>query len=132
MAKGAPKIVRDVMHRGVVTVDLDTTIRDVVKTMVDNRVHTVVVVDEGAQACGVITKVDVLKHYGKDPDKLTSEEIMTPKIISVSAEALVSEAVGMMQVRKVHQLIIVKDEAAQRRRPIGIISVSDVVGDMVK
>ena len=132
MAKGDPKIVRDVMHRGVVTVDLDTSVPDVVKTMVDNRVHTVVVVDEGAQACGVITKVDVLKHYGKDLDKLTSEDIMTPKIISISAEALVSEAVGMMQVKKVHQLIIVKDEAAQRRRPIGIISVSDVVGDMVK
>lgn len=132
MAKGAPKIVRDVMHRGVVTVDLDTSVPDVVKTMVDNRVHTVVVVDEGAQACGVITKVDVLKFYGKDLEKLAAEDIMTPRIISISAEALVSEAVGMMQVRKVHQLIIVKDEAAQRRRPIGIISVSDVVGDVVK
>ena len=132
MAKGAPKIVRDVMHRGVVTVDLDTSVPDVVKTMVDNSVHTVVVVDEGAQACGVITKVDVLKFYGKDLEKLTAEDIMTPKIISISAEALVSEAVGMMQVKKVHQLIIVKDEAAQRRRPIGIISVSDVVGDVVK
>jgi len=132
MAKGAPKIVRDVMHRGVVTVDLDTSVPDVVKTMVDNRVHTVVVVDEGAQACGVITKVDVLKHYGKDLERLTAEDIMTPRIISISAEALVSEAVGMMQVRKVHQLIIVKDEAAQRRRPIGIISVSDVVEDVVK
>jgi len=132
MAKGAPKIVRDVMHRGVVTVDLDTSVPDVVKTMVDNRVHTVVVVDEGAQACGVITKVDVLKFYGKDLERLTAEDIMTPRIISISAEALVSEAVGMMQVRKVHQLIIVKDEAAQRRRPIGIISVSDVVEDVVK
>ena len=121
------RLVREVMTRGVITVPLGSRLTDVVQTLCRHKVHALVVVDERGEACGVITKVDVLRHLAKDLSTTPVEEVMTPRLITISPEAGLTEAVSLMLVKRVHQLVITKDEAAQRRRPIGMLSVSDVV-----
>ena len=121
------RLVREVMTRGVVTVPLGCPLTEVVQMMCRHKVHALVVVDERGEACGVITKVDVLRHLSKDLAATPVEEVMTPRLITISPEARLSEAVSLMLIKRVHQLVITKDESAQRRRPIGMLSVSDVV-----
>ena len=121
------RLVREVMTRGVITVPLGSSLTDVLKVMCKEHVHALVVVDKQGEAGGVITKVDVLHHFAKDLSAISVDEVMTPRLITISPEARLKEAVSLMLVRRVHQLVITGDDPAERRRPVGMLSVSDVV-----
>lgn len=125
------KLVRDVMRRGVVTCDANDTVTEAAEMFADLNVHAMIVLDEFAEACGVITETDVMKKYGQGIEDMTVEQIMTPHVLSVRATAPLADAVALMRARNVHQLVIYKGEPTQRR-PIGIISVKDVVRDMAR
>ena len=122
--------VRDVMTRGVVTIPVGSKLTDVVRAMCENRIHALVVADEAGEARGVITKVDILQHFTKDLASIIVDEIMTPRLITISPEARIGEAVSLMLTRRVHQLVVTEDDPARRRQPVGMLSVSDVVNQL--
>jgi len=97
--------------------------------MLDSHVPAIVVVDERLNACGVITKTDLVGCYGKDLSSITAESIMNSTLLVVSTDTLVREAVAQMLTHKVHQLVIVT-EADAHRRPVGIFTLGDAVALM--
>jgi len=121
--------IKDVMHRGVVTCKVSTTADKIVRTMVDSDVAALVVVDERLDACGLVTKTDLVKHCGKDLSAITAESIMTFPLLSVSPDTTVLEAVEQMVARKVHQVVVVT-QADAHRRPVGIFTSGDVIALM--
>lgn len=125
------KLVRDVMCRGVVTCDASSTLREAAEIFASLNAHALIVLDEFAEACGVITETDIMKKYGQDYDAITVEQAMTPHVVAVRANAPLEDAVAVMQAKHVHQLVIYKGEPTQRR-PIGTISVGDVVREMAR
>ena len=127
--KTMEKIIRDVMRRGVVTCRVDTKVPEVARIMLDNDVSALVVTDERLNACGIISKTDLVGYYGKDLSLITAEEIMSPKILTVSPDTLVYEAVQLMLEHKIHQLVIVT-QAGAHRRPVAIFTTGDAVALM--
>ena len=87
------QIIRNFMHIGVVTCRVDANAAEVVKIMLDNDVSALVVIDERLKACGIISKTDLIKSYGKDLSEITTEDIMTTDIFTISPDTLVYEAV---------------------------------------
>ena len=122
--------VRGIMTREVVTIPVGSKLTDVVRTMCEARIHALVVTDESGEACGVVTKLDILHHFAKDLTAITVDEVMTPRLITISPEARIAEAVALMLTRRVHQLVVAEDDPARRRRPLGMVSVSDVVNQL--
>ena len=114
------------MCRGVVTCGVNANAAEVAKIMLDNDVSTLVVVDERLNACGIISKTDLLWSYGKDLSLISAEDIMTPEILTVSPETLVHEAVQLMLEHGVHQLVIVT-QGGPHRRPVAIFTSGDAV-----
>lgn len=123
------RIIRDFMRRGVVTCGVDANVAEVARIMLDNDVSALVVIDERLNACGVISKTDLIGYYGKDLSLITAEDIMSPKILTVSPDTLVHEAVQLMLERRVHQLVIVTKGGAHRR-PVAIFTTGDAVALM--
>jgi len=123
------RIIRDFMRRGVVTCGVDANAAEVARIMLDNDVSALVVIDERLNACGVISKTDLIGYYGKDLSLITAEDIMTSEILTVSPDTLVHEAVQLMLERRVHQLIIVTKGGAHRR-PVAIFTTGDAVALM--
>ncbi len=123
------RIIRDFMCRGVVTCGVNTNAADAARIMLDNDVSALVVVDERLNACGIISKTDLLRSYGKDLSMIGAEDIMTPEILTVSPETLVHEAVQLMLVHGVHQLVIVT-QGGSHRRPVAIFTTGDAVALM--
>jgi CBS domain-containing protein len=121
--------IKDVMHRGVVTCKVSTTADKIVRTMVDNDVAALVVVDERLDTCGLVTKTDLVQHCGEDLSAITAEDIMTFPLLYVSPDATVREAVEQMVARKVHQVVVVT-QADAHRRPVGIFTSGDVLALM--
>ena len=123
------RIIRDFMHRGVVTCGVGATAAEVARIMLDNDVSSLVVIDERLNACGIISKTDLIGFYGKDLSLITAEDIMSPKILTISPDTLVHEAVQLMLEHKVHQLVIVT-QAGAHRRPVAIFTAGDTVALM--
>jgi len=121
--------VRDVMHRGVVTCKVTATADQIAGIMLDNDVSAVVVIDERLDACGVVTKSDLIGCYGKDLASITAEDIMSSGLHTVSPDTLVWQAVEQMLDRKIHQLVIVT-RGGVHRRPVGIFTAGDAVALM--
>ena len=121
--------VRDVMHRGVVTCKVTATAVQIAGIMLDNDVSTVVVIDERLDACGVVTKTDLIGCYGKDLASITAEDIMSSGLRTVSPDTLVWQAVEQMLGQKIHQLVIVT-RGGDHRRPVGIFTTGNAVALM--
>jgi len=121
--------VRDVMHRGVVTCLVSATADTIAKIMLDNNVSALVVIDERLNACGVVSKTNLLGLYDKDLSLVIAEDIMSPKLLTVSPATLVYDAIQSMLEHKIHQLVIVT-KAGAHRRPVGIFTSGDVIALM--
>jgi CBS domain-containing protein/polyhydroxyalkanoate synthesis regulator phasin len=125
------KKIMDIMTRGVVTASVDSSVRQVAQSMLENNVSVVVIVDEQGGACGVISKTDVLKCWGKDIDNCRTEDIMSTKIQSLSPTVSLSEAAAVFTVKKIHQIVIMKGDPLESRKPIGILTIPDLVKEMI-
>ncbi len=123
------EIIREVMHRGVVTCKVDSRADQIARIMLKNNVSALVVIDEHLDACGVITKTDLIACYGKDLSAIMAEDIMSPRLSTVSPDTPVPQAVQQMLDRKIHQLVIVT-EGGTHRRPVGIFTSGDAVALM--
>jgi len=123
------RIIRDFMHRGVVTCGVDANAAQVARIMLDNDVSALVVIDERLNACGIISKTDLIGFYGRDLSLITAEDVMSPKILRTSPDTLVHEAVQLMLEHRVHQLVIVT-QAGAHRRPVAVFTTGDAVALM--
>jgi CBS domain-containing protein len=96
--------------------------------MSQRRSRSIVVVDEGGRAAGVITGNDLLSLYEPGDQPATVEELMSPPIVCAPNLAL-SEAADLMISSEVHRLVVV-DSFQSDGAPIGIVSTSDIVAEM--
>ena len=128
------RTVRELMHLGAITCGLGATVEQLTRLMLDNKIHAVVVVNDTADAVGVVSQTDlVLARQGRRPERfrgMKASEIMTPGIVACGPEATVTEVVTTMTRLRIHRLVVVDDRGG-RRTPIGVVSMTDVIRTMV-
>lgn len=122
-------LLRDIMTRGVTSVPVDITLREVAKIMVAQNVSGVAVTDHNGEIMGFITEMDML-HAVVDKSLLdqTAEAIMTTSLKSINPSTDVETAARVMLDRHVHRLIILSESGmGASDRPVGILSASDII-----
>jgi CBS domain-containing protein len=125
----ADKLVKDIMHPGVITCEPDTLLKEVVRILSDTDVSAIIVLGENGEAKGVVSHMDLLRVYGRNLLDVTAKEVMTSEVVSVSPEASITEAIMIMQKRNIHRLLVA-EETPEGKKPVGIISTTDVIRDM--
>jgi len=123
-------LVRDLMHLGVFTCKVDTLLSEVAQTMIDNRVHCVVVVDEMGEACGVISDLGILEACDRDLRKIKAEDVLHRCTVAIRPAATISAAVRKMREQHIHHLVILSEHPLHR--PVGILAASDIVKEMAR
>jgi len=118
--------ISDLMHKGVIFCYPEDSVKDVARTMDENRIRSVVVVDEMGEVWGVISIMELLPLYGRDLETIKAEDVMRPYRIEVDPQAPVEDAIQLMKKRKFEHLIII-DPHAGPRRPVGILTSFDIV-----
>lgn len=121
--------VRDVMHRGVITCGVFDSADKIARIMVDNQVSVIVVIDERFNACGVVSKTNLLELYGEDLSETIAEDIMSDSLYTISPDSTIETAIQIMKKYQVHQLVIVTQTCAMKR-PAGILTSGDVMSLM--
>ena len=126
-------LLRDIMTRGVTSVPLDITLREVAKILIDQNVSGVAVTDHNGEIMGFITEMDML-HVVVDKSLLdsTAEEIMTTSLKSISPSTDLETAASVMLEARIHRLIILSEQGmGASDRPVGILSASDIIRQLI-
>jgi arabinose-5-phosphate isomerase len=114
--------VAEIMHRGdsLPLVKADEKMDEALITMTSKSLGCVGVVDGEGRLAGIITDGDLRRHMRSDLLDRTVSEIMTRNPKTIDAEALASEAVNLMNARKITNIFVLEDA-----RPIGVVHIHD-------
>lgn len=127
------KLVRDLMHPGVLTCKPDATLGQVATLLDQNQVHALFVTDRDGRILGVISDFDLMagEWLSADPESLevmrnlTAADLMSQPVDSVEANVPLSEAVRTLIEKDVSRLLV-----TENGKPAGVISISDFVASL--
>ena len=105
------------------TVRRTATIKEAAKVMLENKVGSLLVVDETGKLEGIITERDILQGLVNFGEGARVSMFMTENPITISPGASVTEAIEMMRSSDIRHLPVI-DRAGV---PIGIVSMRDVL-----
>lgn len=114
--------VSEIMHEGVITVDMNDSIKKVAAIMKAEDIGAVPVMDDGI-AVGFVTDRDIVitclaEGYSIDGP---ISHAMSEDLITISKESDVKEAQRLMHENKISRLLVLENE-----KPIGIVSLHDM------
>jgi predicted transcriptional regulator len=123
------KLVKHIMHNGVISCRSDTPVSDVVRILSDTDIHALVITGEAGEVVGIISHMDIIPHHTEDLSHLTAAEIMTSKVISIAPESSVRDAIDVMVGKRIHRLVVTQPEG-DKLMPVGVLSTTDIVREM--
>jgi CBS domain-containing protein len=124
------KIVRDLMHTGLLTCATDATLGQVAVLLSQFQVHALVVVDHENYPQGIISDYDLLagEWLSTEPHglatmrRLTAGDLMSTPIEKVDVDVPLQVAAHILIDKEIHRLLVTENGVA-----IGVISTSDFV-----
>ena len=123
------KLVKQIMHNGVIGCSPDTPLSEVVRILSDTDIHALVVTGDNGEVAGLVSHMDVISLHDRDLSQVLAGDVMTKKVISVSPEATVPEAVAVMVAKKIHRLVVTETDG-DNLLPVGVLSTTDIVRQM--
>ncbi len=129
------RLVRDLMHPGVITCRTDSPLGQVAVLLYQHHVHALIVVDRDGRPLGIISDFDLLagEWLSGDPESLeamrgmTAGELMSTPVDTIEADITVKEAARFMREGDIHRLLVVDDG-----QPVGVVSISDLVASLAE
>ena len=129
------KLVRDLMHHGLLTCRPNATLGQVAVLLNLNHIHALIVADRDDRAVGIISDYDLLagEWLSRDTEglavmrKLTAADLMSKPVDSVEANMPLSEAVNELINKDVSRLLV-----TDKGKPVGVISISDFIASIAR
>lgn len=121
--------VRDVMDKNLVLVGPETPVSEVIRTMVDRKVWSVLVGERGLPV-GVVTERDILRRClsrGMRAEGTHVGEIMSSPLLTIGADAPIGEAMHIMASKNVRRLYVIEAGKA-----IGRVTQTSVFGNILE
>ncbi len=112
------------MTTPVVTATKEFPIEDVAKLMFDNRIGSVVIVNDEGKIEGIVTERDMIYAIAKNKvgRGIPVYTIMTENPITIDPDKPLIDAVRKMREAKIRHLPVVRDGV-----PVGMVSLRDII-----
>ena len=113
----------DAMTKKPISVTQDDTIRNCTQLMLNKHVGSLLV-KEGEKLLGFLTERDLVRmiSMGVDPNTTRVKQIMTKKIVAISPEKDIYDAIVLMNRENVRRLPVILNN-----KIIGLITVRDIL-----
>ena len=129
------KLVRDLMHGGLITCSKDTSLGQVAVLLTQHHVHGLVVVDRDRRPVGIITDFDLMAGEWLSADSeslavmrsLTAGDLMSYPPVTVECTLPLNEAAQHLIKSDVNRMLV-----TDQGKMIGVISSSDFVASIAK
>ncbi len=96
------------LSKEIITIEVDKSLEDVVKSMYNNNIGSILIADNG-EIVGIITERDLVYFASKRALPSTPiQEVMSSPVISVNSDDSVKDIVAMMALKSI-QRVLVKD-----------------------
>jgi predicted transcriptional regulator len=118
--------VGEVMHKGVVTCSPATSLEEAVRIVSDSDVNALVVVGNAGEILGILSHMDILRHYGENLAERQVGEIMNPGVLSVQPDTPIQAAITVILNSRVHRLVVTTP-GPNGNVPVGVISTTDII-----
>ncbi len=121
--------VGELMHAQPIVVSATAGLPDAARLLDEHRIHGLPVVDGAGVLVGVLSQTDLVRARATDHlwarwSVLQVRHLMTAPALTCRADTPAREAIGLMELNRVHRLVVVDEDG---RRPVGIFSTTDVV-----
>jgi CBS-domain-containing membrane protein len=136
----APLRIRNIMTPRPRTVGPKTSIRTLQHLFASYGFNAFPVVDEAASLLGIVTKLDLLRVFRHDPQRLFPElsvlwaecvdDVMRRRVVTLAPDDAVTTAVDRMLSARLRSLPVVEGPDRQPRL-VGIVSRGDVLNTLV-
>lgn len=145
---------KDIMTRDVITVKPETSIEELARILIENRISGAPVVDDKGNLIGIVTENDLISQNKRlhiptvfrlfdalimleRPKKIEEEikrltatrvwDICTKNVITVNEDTPLQEIATIMSEKKVHLIPVMKD-----KKIVGIIGKADLIKAMAR
>jgi len=120
-----PLKVEDLMTTPPITAPRETPIEQAAKTMYENNIGSLIIVDPTGRIEGIVTERDILYAVAEQKigKQLPVYMIMTENPITVKPGTPITEAIKTMRDANIRHLPVVDRE----NKPIGILSLRDII-----
>ncbi|NPD89882.1 MAG: CBS domain-containing protein [Asgard group archaeon] len=101
--------VKEIMTKNVITVTKTTSADICAKLMIENKIGSVVVLDEKGKTVGIITKENLIRHVlakDADPKNVIAGKIMSSPLISASPNLSIIQAMQSMFKDGIRHLVV--------------------------
>jgi len=125
--------ISDIMSKDVKVEAQNQNIFAVAKIMSDNDIGSVIIIDnhENRNPVGIVTERDILRILGSlKPDLMQThiKELMSHPVIPLSIHATISDALTLMQEKKIRRIPIVD----KNNTLVGIVTENDILKQLMK
>lgn len=116
--------VKDIMHTGddMPILKTNATINEIILEMTSKRLGCVGFVDEKGDFCGMFTDGDLRRCLNADLKNAKALDIMTKNPITASSDMFASEAIKILNEKKITNLFVVENNKA-----LGVIHIHDLL-----
>lgn len=113
------------MHAGeaVPLTHADSSMHDTIVEMTAKRLGIIGVVDDGGYLVGAITDGDLRRHMEEGLDHKAGE-FMTHEPKTISADALVDDALSLFEEHRITALFVVEEDS-KGKKPVGVLHIHD-------
>ena len=124
-------LVRDLMRPNVIGCARDTPIPEVARRMTELDISALAVIDSAGYLEGLISRTDLvtLRAHEEYWHGLRAEHVMVKNVLAVTPDTLLTDALKILLTHKVHRLFVV-ERIGERLKPVGVLSITDIVRDM--
>ena len=121
-------LVRDIMTRALISVNLTTTSFQIAKMMEQGGIGAIIV-KENENPVGIVTDRDFATRIAANnlPFETPAEKIMSSPLITINHDSTISGAAEMMNSKKIRKLAV-----TENNKIIGIITSTDLVNQLAK
>lgn len=119
--------VREIMVGKPVTIEPNATIVETAKLMQENKIGSVIVV-ENRRVLGVVTERDLVRRVlagNRDPRTTLIHEVMSAPVSSISPDEDIVNAAHIMRQRGIRRIVVMDEEEL-----VGILTTNDLVRNM--
>jgi len=129
MSEQEPNVAK-IMVKTVLSVDMNTRVKDCAKAMAKRGVSCSVVTQSN-RAIGIVTERDLVSKVladEVDPSRVYVKDIMSTPLITVSQNAALTDAAAQMAEYRIRRLVVVDPEGMM----VGIITAGDIARSLAE
>ena len=118
-------LVGDYMSTTMITINQENSMLDASRKMAERNVSSLAVTDERGRIAGILTERDIVRAVTKHvpPSEVEVSSLMTRPVMSISKDAMIEDAAGIMSRNKIRHLVV-RDPLGHEA--VGIITITDL------